>query len=84
MKDVYETSEEMHAEIVALINIAKKAVEFGIVEILNGAEINFDQAEIVKAILNDIAALEYVNVNKVELYEFVDSLVKLDLSQIDV
>ena len=84
VSDVYTTSEAMNAELSTLIDIVRDLIKFGALDILQGATINYDQAELVKDILNNIASLQYVNAKKVQLLEFVDNKVSFDLSQINI
>ena len=84
VSDVYTKSEAMNAELSTLIDIVRDLIKFGALDILQGATINYDQAELVKDILNNIASLQYVNAKKVQLLEFVDNKVSFDLSQINI
>ena len=82
--DVYDSSIAMTEDLVKLIDIAMMALDLGVYDVYTGAEINFDQAALVKELLNTIASIEYVNAKKVEIYEFVDEKVKYNLSQLDI
>ena len=81
---VYDSSEELVAELEVILEAASLVEDFGAFEIIEGAEINYDQAALVKEILNKVASLEYLEANKQNLLEFVDSKVSQDLSQIDL
>ena len=81
---VYATSEEMINDIVRGLDVLRDLIDLGAFDALGGAEINFDQADLVKKLLADIALIEYVNVQKQNILEFVDSKVRFDLSQLDV
>ena len=81
---VYATSEEMINDIVRGLDVLRDLIDLGAFDALAGAEINFDQADLVKKLLADIALVEYVNVQKQNILEFVDSKVRFDLSQLDV
>ena len=81
---VYDSSEELVAELEVILEAASLVEDFGAFEIIDGAEINYDQAALVKEILNKVASLEYLEANKQNLLEFVDNKVPQDLSQIDL
>ena len=82
--DVYDSSIAMTEDLVKLIDIAMMALDLGVYDVYTGEEINFNQAALVKELLNAIASVEYVNAKKVEIYEFVDEKVKSNLSQLDI
>ena len=81
---VYDSSEELVAELEVILEVASLVEDFGTFEIIEGAEINYDQAALVKEILNKVASLEYLEANKQNLLEFVDTKVSQDLSQFDL
>ncbi|MBQ4571129.1 MAG: hypothetical protein IJB21_05505 [Bacilli bacterium] len=81
---VYATSEEMTNDITRILDVFRDLIDLGVFEVLDGAEINYDQVALVKKLLADIASVEYVNVQKQNILEFVDSKVKADLSKLDV
>lgn len=84
VSDVYDSSEAMTEELVQLVKVLRDLIDLGVFDALAGANINYDQAAAVKKLLADVAEIEYVNVKKQNILEFVDSKVKADLSQLDV
>ncbi len=84
LESIYANAVEFHADLVKLYNIFVKLVDAGLVDVVNGETINYDQADLVKEVLNLIAEVKYLNESLVELVEFVDSKSdKVDLSSID-
>lgn len=84
LSSVYADSLELHADLVKVHQIFAKLIEAGLADIIGGQTINYDQAELVKEILNQAAEIKYLNELLVELVAFVDTKVnQVDLSSID-
>ncbi len=78
------SSNEFHADLVRLHQILVKLNDGGLPEVLGGGNINYNQADLVKEVLNLVAEIKYVNVLLVDIVEFADSKSeKVDLSSID-
>ncbi|MGI6729324.1 MAG: hypothetical protein ACOX5P_03615, partial [Bacilli bacterium] len=80
------TNETIMEDVKALVGIVKDIIAFGAVDIYKGGEINYDNEEIVRRVLANIFGLNYFEINKQAVIDFVALVlpVDIDLSLIDV
>ena len=83
VSDVYANNDEFYNEIITIIDLIPMVVDLGLADIMAGENINYDQPDEVKALLNKVASLRYLNVKLVDIVEFIDGNLAIDLSTID-
>jgi len=77
--------DELVEDFESLIDLLDAVKEFGIVEIINGADIPYEKVEEVQTIIRTLFNLNYLNAKKVAIFDLVSEFVGgiVDLSNID-
>lgn len=83
LEGVYADDTMLHSDLVRLVNVLNLAKEFGLASIARGENINFDQATIVKAMLEQLSELIIVESKLEYIVDLVSSLLP-QLELVDV
>jgi hypothetical protein len=65
----------LREDVERLVTVARNAINFGALDIVQGGVINYDQAELVKKVFEELFALNFLEIKRNEIVEFLDTLV---------